>query len=172
MTAAKKQTKPAVGKDVGQINSDTGKVNEAKPQTTAPVAKVTETPSPNRQMQTISKVKQAWTEKGVDLSKLSERQDGKFILLQPTPEWPLIRVGPTGGLELPQVRSFAKAWDACVDGLAVYQKQQARDAKKQAANAPTTKAPQPATPAVKPPAAETTTQKKARQSKELEAQMA
>ncbi len=34
----KKQTKSAVGKDVGQINSDTGKVNEAKPQTTAPTA--------------------------------------------------------------------------------------------------------------------------------------
>ena len=146
---------------------------QPQPQTTAPQpTNQKPEPAPSKQSVTISKLKQAWTEKGVSLKELSERQDGKFILLQPTPEWPLIRVGPTGGLELPQVRSFAKAWDACVDGLAVYQKQQARDAKKQAANAPTTKAPQPATPAVKPPAAETTTQKKARQSKELEAQMA
>lgn len=141
----------------------------AAPQTTAPQATTKAEPAPNRQQQTISKLKQAWTEKGVDLSKLSERQDGKFILLQPTPEWPLIRVGPTGGLELPQVRSFAKAWDACVDGLAVYQKQQARDQKKAAA-AQATKPPQPA---VKPAAkTETPTARKQRESEQLEKQLA
>lgn len=140
-------------------------------QTAKPVEPTKPEPAPSKQQQTISKLKQAWTEKGVDLSKLSERQDGKFILLQPTPDWPLIRVGPTGGLELPQVRSFAKAWDACVDGLNVYQKQLARDQKK-AANAQATKAPQPAPakqPAVK---AETPTARKAKESEQLEKQLA
>lgn len=73
---------------------------------------------------------------GVKLDQLTEKQDGKFTLLQPTPEWPIVRIGPTGGLELPQTRSYAKAWDAAVDGLTVWQKQQARDAKKASSAAP------------------------------------
>jgi hypothetical protein len=108
----------------------------------------------------------------VPLKDLVERQDGKFILLQPTPEWPLIRVGPTGGLGLPQVRSFAKAWDACVDGLAVYQKQLARDQKKAAAaqaKAPTP-APQPL--GQTPKAKDTPTVKKQKADAALEAQLA
>jgi len=77
---------------------------------------------------------------------MTEKHDGKFCLLQPTPEWPLVRVGPTGGIELPQIRSYAKAWDAALDGLAVLTKQQQRDQKKAAA------APSPQAQAAKPKA--------------------
>lgn len=44
--------------------------------------------------------------------------------------------GPTGGVELPLIRSYTKAWDAAVDGLAIWQRQQARDAKKASIAAP------------------------------------
>ncbi|HLV88874.1 MAG TPA: hypothetical protein VKV39_17945 [Candidatus Sulfotelmatobacter sp.] len=115
----------------------------------APKAPKPETPTPaqqpaSKQLATVAKLKAAWTEKGINLDHLTERQDGKFTLLQPTPEWPIVRVGPTGGIELPEIRSYAKAWDAALDGLAVYKKQQARDAKKQASTpkpAPTSPAP-------------------------------
>jgi len=146
---------------------------DVKPQPATPAAQTTKPePQPSKQQMTIGKLKQAWTEKGVDLAKLTEKQDGKFILLQPTPEWPIIRVGPTGGLELPQVRSFAKAWDAAVNGLAVWQKQQQRDAKKQAAASTKPSTPAPAAQTKKESSkAETPTQRKQKQDAEVERQL-
>jgi len=127
----------------------------------------------SKQSQTIVKLKEAWTAKGISLKELTEKQDGKFTLLQPTPEWPIVRVGPTGGVELPQIRSYAKAWDAAVDGLAVWQKQQQRDKKKAAtatSSAPPAQAAKPqSTSASKP---ETPTAKKARKDAAIEAQLA
>ena len=125
----------------------------------------------SKQSQTITRLKTAWTEKGISLKELVEKQDGKFILLQPTPNWPISRIGPTGGVELPQIRSYAKAWDAAVDGLAVYQKQQARDQKKAATpSAPPAQAAKPqSTSAGKP---ETVTAKKARKDAALESALA
>jgi hypothetical protein len=93
----------------------------------------------------LDKLKEAWTAKGVDLSKLEAKPDGKFLLVTVAAGWPIIQLGPTGGIVLPQIRSYAKAWDAAVDGLAVFTKQNERDAKKAAAAAP---------PAPKAPAAE------------------
>lgn len=144
----------------------------------APVAAkpIAPTPAPqptaSKQSTTVTKLKATWLERKVNLDQLNERQDGKFVLLQPTPEWPLIRIGPTGGIELPQIRSYAKAWDAAVEGLAVWQKQQARDQKKTATSTPPpaqTAKPQPPVPAVKP---ETVTARKARKDAALEAQLA
>jgi hypothetical protein len=125
----------------------------AEPASTAQAPKApkpdTPTPAPapqsvvtNRQTTTVAKLKAAWTEKGIKLDQLSERQDGKYTLLQPTSEWPIIRIGPTGGIELPQIRSYAKAWDAAVDGLAVWTKQQQRDHKRGASSAPAAVKPQ------------------------------
>lgn len=107
--------------------------------TPTPTAQAPKAPAPtpatqpqpaNKQLATVAKLKAAWTEKGVKLDQLTEKPDGKFVLLQPTPDWPIVRIGPTGGVELLQIRSYAKAWDAAVDGLAVWQKQQVRDQKK------------------------------------------
>jgi|HubBroStandDraft_6_1064221.scaffolds.fasta_scaffold392522_3 hypothetical protein len=86
-----------------------------------------------KQQITLDKLKVAWAEKGVDLSKLEAKADGKFLLVTVAAGWPVIQLGPTGGIVLPQIRSYAKAWDAAVDGLAVFEKQNARDAKKTAA---------------------------------------
>ena len=87
----------------------------------------------SKQQVTLDKLREAWTAKGIDLSKLEAKPDGKFLLVTVAPGWPVIQLGPTGGIVLPQIRSYAKAWDAAVDGLEVYQKQKARDAKKTSA---------------------------------------
>ncbi len=116
---------------------------QPQPQPSTPATPTVEVKTPTAQPQpiskqgaTITKLKEAWTSKGISLKELVERQDGKFILLQPTSDWPVIRIGPTGGVELPQIRSYAKAWDAAVDGLSIWQKQQARDQKKAATATP------------------------------------
>jgi hypothetical protein len=157
------------------------KKSDTKPKEPTPVQATTAkpiapTPQPqpaSKQSTTVTKLKATWLERKVNLDQLNERQDGKFVLLQPTPEWPVIRVGPTGGIELPQIRSYAKAWDAALDGMAIWQRQQARDQKKATATATSastqTAKPQLPAQAVKP---ETPTQKKARKDAALEAQLA
>jgi len=144
----------------------------AKPETPKIPAPTTP-PQPTtatKQSQTVAKLKEAWMQKGINLDQLTEKPDGKFVLLQPTPAWPVIRIGPTGGIELPQIRSYAKAWDAALDGLAIFQKQQARDQKKATAtSAPAAAKPQPApAPAAKP---ETPATKKQKANAAIEAQL-
>jgi hypothetical protein len=88
--ASKKSAlQPAVGKEPGQINGETGKVNEQPVQpvaqtattTTTPAATAPAPPQPSKQDQTVEKLKEGWTAKGVDLSKLTIKDDGKFKLL-------------------------------------------------------------------------------------------
>jgi hypothetical protein len=164
--AAKKQTKAEP-----QQPASTAQAPQApKPMAAAPTAQP-QPPTANKQSQTVAKLKAAWTEKGIKLDQLTEKPDGKFVLLQPTPQWPVIRIGPTGGIELPQIRSYAKALDCATDGLAAWQKQQARDAKKTAPPPPPVAGavkPQPA-PVAKP---ESPAAKKARKDAALESALA
>jgi hypothetical protein len=100
----------------------------------------------SKQQVTLDKLKVAWAEKGVDLSKLEAKPDGKFLLVTVAAGWPIIQLGPTGGIVLPQIRSYQKAWDAALNGLEVFEKQNARDAKKASAAAPATPSPKAAAP--------------------------
>jgi len=138
------------------------------------VAEPTPTPAPpaaapaSKQTATLDKLKVAWTERKVDLSKMTIQPDGKFILVTVDEGWPVVQIGASGGIVLPQIRSYAKALDAAIDGLSLFQKQNARDAKKATASAPK---PAPATP---PPAAaqkETPTAKKQKADAALEQQL-
>ena len=113
----------------------------AQPATAAPA-------QPNKQQQTIEKIKDGWTAKGVNLDKLTIKDDGKFKLLIVAEGWPTVQVGNSGGITVLELKSYAKAFDAAMDGLSLYQKQQAREQKKAAAAAP-------APPAAKAPAAVT-----------------
>lgn len=126
---------------------------------TAPAAVAT----PSKQQTTIDKLKAAWTERKVDLSKLQVKDDGKFKLLIVDAGWPTVRVGNSGGITVMELRSYANAFDAAVDGLALYQKQNARDQKKVAVAAP---AP-PAAPAAK----QTVTAKKQKADAAVEQQL-
>jgi uncharacterized coiled-coil protein SlyX len=107
---------------------------------------------PSKQEATIAKLKDAWIERKVDLSKMQVKQDGKFVLITVADGWPVVQIGASGGIVLPEIRSYPKAFDAAVDGLAVYTKQKERDAKKATtvAVAPT---PTPAQPKAETPAA-------------------
>jgi hypothetical protein len=149
----------AVGPNPGQINGDTGKVNEQpKPNgkaSPATVAAATQPAVVSKQTQTIETLKAGWVAKGVDLSKLTVKDDGKFKLLIVDEGWPTVRLGSTGGITVMELRSYASAFDAAMNGLELYQKQQAREQKKTVAAAPSQPAPKAAAPeAAKAPAAE------------------
>ena len=73
---------------------------------------------------------------GMDLSKLTIKDDGKFKVLIVDQGWPRVTIGPTGGIVVTDLKSYSKAFDAAMDGLALYQKQQAREQKKATATAP------------------------------------
>ena len=83
-------------------------------------------------MQTIEALKKGWADHKIDLSKLEQKQDGKFVNLIVAEGWPVVAIGPTGGINLPQIRSYSKPFDAAMDGKTLLEKQSARDAKKTA----------------------------------------
>jgi hypothetical protein len=121
------------------------------------------TPAVSKQDATIAKLKEGWKSKGIDLSKLEVRDDGKFKVLHITPEWPSIQIGPTGGLVVLELRSYPDAFTAAMEGLERYKKQQVRDHKKVAPTAPAA--------STQAPKAETPTQKKKRQDAAVEKQL-
>jgi hypothetical protein len=129
MDAVAAQPKPNGKAEVAQA-----KANTATP-TTQPA-------TISKQNATVETLKAGWTAKGVDLSKLTIKDDGKFKVLVVAEGWPRVTIGPTGGVVVTDLKSYAKAFDAAMDGLALYQKQNDREAKRAAAS-------QPAVPAVK-----------------------
>jgi glucan-binding YG repeat protein len=122
--------------------------------------------TPSKQEVTIGKLKDAWIEKKVDLSKMQVKQDGKFILITVADGWPIVQIGASGGIVLPEIRSYPKAFEAALIGKELYDKQKSREAKKssQPAPAPTTTQPAPA-----PQQKETPSAKKAKAHQKLEA---
>jgi septal ring-binding cell division protein DamX len=152
---AKKSAAPVAADEVQQqqVGKPNGKVVEAtptpaaKPATPAPV-------QPSKQQQAIETLRAGWLQNGVNLDKLTVRDDGKFKLLVVADGWPTVRLGPTGGITVMELHSYAKAYDAAMNGKELFEKQQARDAKKAVAAQP---AAQPAAPAAeKAPAAKQT----------------
>ena len=119
---------------------DTATKPEVKPQPAAPATQATPAQAvaaqPTKAEQTIAKLKDAWTARNVDLSKMTITADGKNMNVQVADNWPLIVIGPGGGIVLPEIRSYAKAWDAAVDGDNVLRKQNERDQKKATPAAP------------------------------------
>jgi hypothetical protein len=95
---------------------------------------------PSKQMQTIEKLKEGWTAKGVNLDKLTVKDDGKFKLVVVADGWPTVQIGPTGGISLPAIKSYPKAFEAALEGDKLLAKQNAREAKKATATAPAPKA--------------------------------
>jgi hypothetical protein len=116
---------------------------QAKPEVKAGATTAPATPAPtqpSKQMQTIEKLKEGWKARGVSLDKLTVKDDGKFKLVVVAEGWPTVQIGPTGGITVTELKSYAKAFDAAMDGLALYQKQQAREQKKATTAAPAPKA--------------------------------
>ena len=148
MTAAAKKEPP---------KSDVKPVTQPQPApapaTPAPAPAVAATPS--KQMATLELLKAAWTKRGVDLTKMQTVNDGKFLLVVVADNWPDIVIGVGGGINLPQIKSYPKAFEAAVEGDKLFAKQQERLAKA-ASPAPKPAAPKPE----EKKAAETVTAKK------------
>ena len=157
------ERKDTMGKNKQQLANEQ-RAQVAAPKATQPVAEAPKpaTPAPaapaaaaqpTKQEQTIAKLLEGWRAKGVDLSKLHDKQDGKYRLLVVGEGWPTVQVGASGGITVLELRSYPDAFTAAMEGLDWFNKQKARDAKKvAAASAPAPAAPAPApqpTPAAK-----------------------
>jgi hypothetical protein len=101
--------------------------------------------------------------------------DGKFLLVVVADNWPDIVIGVGGGINLPQIKSYPKAFEAAVEGDVLWKKQQDRLTK---AAAPAPAATTAATPKVavqpepkKADAPTTPAQKKAADHQKVEAQI-
>lgn len=113
-----------------------------QPKAEATVPAVATTLGASKQDATIAKLKEGWTAKGVNLDKMQIKDDGKFKLLVVAEGWPTVQVGNSGGVVVLELRSYqCSGFDAALDGLARYEKQNVRDAKKASAAAPATPAP-------------------------------
>jgi KTSC domain len=127
-TMAKKRVATAKKSDTVQpaVEQPKADVKPAAAVTTATPAQ----PVASKQDMVIAKLKEGWTAKGVNLDKLTIKDDGKFKLLVVDQGWPTVRLGSTGGITVVELKSYASAFDAAMDGLNLFQKQQAREAKK------------------------------------------
>jgi hypothetical protein len=112
------------------------------PNPETPIAKAAE-PAP-KQTQTFNRLVDAWKERKLDLSQMKDWMDGKYRLVVPTPAFPVIRIGGSGGIELPDLKSYPSAFQAAVDGDKLLAKQVARRQKKSVTPAPAPSKPQPA----------------------------
>lgn len=164
---AKKATAPEVPAAVEEVKPVTPAVQTA-PATATP-APAAQPVTPSKQMVTVEGLKAGWAAKGVNLDKLTVKDDGKFKLVVVAEGWPTVQIGPTGGITVVELKSYQKAFDAAMDGLNLFEKQKAREAKKAAAPAPAPKA-SPEAPAA-PVAKESPTAKKAKQAEAIEQQL-
>ena len=113
---------------------------KAKKEAPQPQSQPTHPPAPaaatqlgaSKQQMTLEKLKAEWVKRGVDVSKIATAMDGKFMLVTVAPDWPVIKIGPSGGGELPQLKSYPKFFDAAIHADELWKKQQERMAKKAA----------------------------------------
>ena len=147
MPKATAKTKPVTQ---AAVPTTTAEQPKATPAPAAPAA-ATPTAQPTKQDQTIARLLEGWKAKGIDLSKLTCRDDGKYKLLVVGEGWPTVQVGSSGGVTVVELRSYPDGFTAAMEGLERYQKQQRADAKRAAAAQPAqAPAPAPAQPAPQP----------------------
>jgi hypothetical protein len=93
---------------------------------------------PSKQTQTIEKLTVALREqRQIEVKPEMLVQDGKYINLLISTEWPIIQIGASGGIVLPAIKSYPKAFAAALEGDKLLAKQSEREAKKTGAAAPT-----------------------------------
>ncbi len=162
MTPKKHDTKPEVKPQP----------TTAAPTASAPQAQTAKPVEPTKQEKAIKALIIALAESGLRIDANPVTMDGKFALVRPWGPAPTIKIGPSGSYDIIEVRSFAKAdLPTMLKAKELYDKRVAREQKKAAeaskpAPAPTTK------PESKPIAKETPTARKAKESEQLEKQLA
>jgi hypothetical protein len=120
-------------------------VEQSKPatQTAKPAPAAAAPAQPSKQTQTIEKLTVALREqRQIEVKPEMLVQDGKYINLLIGKEWPVIQIGASGGIVLPAIKSYPKAFPAALEGDKLLAKQNEREAKKTAApTQPAAKAP-------------------------------
>jgi len=92
---------------------------------------------PSKQQTTIEKLTVALREqRQIEVVASMLTQDGKYINLLIGKEWPVIQIGASGGIVLPQIKSYPKAFEAALQGDKLLTRQNERQAKKATATAP------------------------------------
>jgi hypothetical protein len=122
---------------------------QPQPTTPAPVAPAVQAQAPTKQQVTLAKLEAAWTERKVDLSKMEAKQDGKFLIVKVAVNWPTIRIGPSGGGDILELKSYAKFFEAAIVADDLLAKQVGRQQKKAATSAPAPAKPVAAKPEVR-----------------------
>lgn len=147
MTAAKKQDT--------HTPTTSNPPAQTAPATPAPAAAEAQKPAqPTKAEVTVMKLTVALRQqRQIDVKPEMLSVDGKFLVLKIGDAWPQIRIGVGGGIDLPAIKSYPKAWDAALIGDQLLAKQTERAAKK-------------STPA--PTAKDTPTQKKQKAAEQIE----
>ncbi len=160
MTPKKHDTKPEVKPQP----------TTAAPTASAPQAQTAKPVEPTKQEKAIKALIIALAESGLRIDANPVTMDGKFALVRPWGPAPTIKIGPSGSYDIIEVKSFARAdLPTMLSAKTLYDKRVAREQKKTAEAA---KAPQPA-PVTKPAVkSETPTARKAKESEQLEKQLA
>ena len=73
-------------------------------------------PTPTKAQATLMRLSVALAARHVEVKPEHISQDGKFLVINLGEAWPTINIGPGGGIDLPQIKSYAKAFEAAVDG--------------------------------------------------------
>lgn len=140
-TAAQQEVQPVAEQPKPEAKS-------TKPAATPAPAAVAAAPAqPSKQAQAIEKLTVALREqRQIEVKPEMLVQDGKYINLLISTEWPIIQIGASGGIVLPAIKSYPKAFQAALEGDKLLAKQNERDAKKTATPAQTAPAPKAAAP--------------------------
>lgn len=88
----------------------------------------------SRQQQSLQNLKDALVAANINTDNLIEANEGSTLNVLVDDGWPTIRIGRSGGFDIKEVRSYPKADLATmVNAKALFEAQNARDAKRQAA---------------------------------------
>jgi hypothetical protein len=132
-------------------------------------APVEASPTPTKAQMTVMRLSVELAKREVTVKPEMLSMDGKFLVLKISDAWPKIVIGPGGGIDLPEIRSYPKAFEAAVIADQLYAKQQARATKPITPTAPVAKKPE----APKPEQVTPTTPKEKKEAahQELEAKI-
>jgi hypothetical protein len=141
------KTQKAAGERAKKITAPevqpAAEAKQSKPVTqTAAPATPAQPATVSKQQMTIMELTVAFREqRQIEVKPEMLTQDGKYINLLIGKEWPVIQIGASGGIVLPVIKSYPKAFAAALEGDKLLARQNEREAKKAATPAPTAPAP-------------------------------
>jgi hypothetical protein len=102
----------------------------------AVAAAAAQPPAPTKQELTLMKLSVELAKRNVTVKPEMLSKDGKFLVLNIGAEWPEIRIGNGGGIDLPAIKSYPNAFAAAVEADKLLAKQNARAQKPATPTAP------------------------------------